>query len=178
LFKSSLTRNERVAAQGCDFCGLELTPSRILEKQNSLQMSQIFSRSRTLVFRSFCFSRILQAGPRNPKVLNSKTSSISEHESKPKCDMAIASGDLPGPLTFTKFGPAKARPLRHVDAAPNSTLIPLNLAVLRRGLARLTASGFERNLVSGERKRRIAKNGTELQRAVSLPPSEAGKRAA
>ena len=22
LFKSSLTRNERVAAQGCDFCGL------------------------------------------------------------------------------------------------------------------------------------------------------------
>jgi len=57
-------------------------------------------------------------------------------------------------------------------------LIPLNLAVLRRGLARLTASGFERNLVSGERKRRIAKNGTELRRAVSLTPSEGGKRAA
>ena len=44
--------------------------------------------------------------------------------------------DLPRPLTFTKFGPAKARPLHHVDAAPNPTLIPLNLAGLRRGLAR------------------------------------------
>src|SRR6516225_9868678 len=53
----------------------------ILEKQNSLQMSQIFSRSRTLVIRSFCFSRILQA-----------------------------------------------KPLHHVDAAPNPTLIPLNLS--------------------------------------------------
>ena len=51
--------------------------------------------------------------------------------------MAIASEDLPGPLTFTNFGPAKARPLHHVDAAPNPTLIPLNLAGLRRGLARL-----------------------------------------
>src|SRR6516225_7814345 len=67
---------------------MEMDLTRILEKQNSLQMSQIFSRSRTLVFRSFCFSRILQA-----------------------------------------------RPLHHVDAAPNPTLIPLNLAGLRRGLA-------------------------------------------
>src|SRR6516164_1768182 len=111
--------------------------ARILEKQNALQMSQIFSRSRTLVIRSFCFSRILQAGPRNPKVLNSKTNSIRGHESKPTRDMAIASGDSPGPLTFTRFGPAKARPLHHVDAAPNPTLIPLNLAGLRRGLARI-----------------------------------------
>ena len=69
--------------------------SRILEKQNSLQMSQIFSRCRTLVIRSFCFSRILQAGPGNPKVLNSMTSSIRRHESKPKRDMAIASGTCP-----------------------------------------------------------------------------------
>jgi len=53
-------------------------------------MSQIFSRSRTLVIRSFCFSRILQA-----------------------------------------------RPLHHIDAAPNPTLIPLNLAGLRCGLARI-----------------------------------------
>jgi len=110
--------------------------TRILEKQNCLQMSQIFSRSHTLVIRSFCFSRILQAGPRHPKVLNSKTSSIRGHESKPKRDMTTGSGDLPGPLTFTNFGPAKARPLHHVDAAPNPTLIPLNLAGLRRGLAR------------------------------------------
>src|SRR6516164_1416347 len=51
--------------------------------------------------------------------------------------MAIASEDLPGPLTFTNFVPAKARPLHHVDAAPNPTLIPLNLARLRRGLARI-----------------------------------------
>jgi hypothetical protein len=50
--------------------------------------------------------------------------------------MTTGSGDLPGPLTFTNFGPAKARPLHHVDAAPNPTLIPLNLAGLRRGLAR------------------------------------------
>ena len=33
--------------------------TRILEKQNSLQMSRIFSDSRTLVIRWFCFSRIL-----------------------------------------------------------------------------------------------------------------------
>ena len=111
--------------------------TRILEKQNSLQMSQNFSHARTLVIRLLCFSRILQAGPRNPKVLNSKTSSIREHESKPKRDMAIGSGDLPRPLTFTNFGPAKARPLHHVDAAPNPTLIPLSLAGLRRGLARI-----------------------------------------
>jgi len=50
--------------------------------------------------------------------------------------MAIGSGDLPGPLTSTNFGPAKARPLHHVAAAPNPTLIPLNLAGLRCGLAR------------------------------------------
>jgi len=111
--------------------------TRILEKQNSLQMSQNFSHARTLVIRLLCFSRILQAGPRNPKVLNSKTSSIREHESKPKRDMAIGSGDLPRPLTFTNFVPAKARPLHHVDAAPNPTLIPLSLAGLRRGLARI-----------------------------------------
>src|SRR6516225_4922812 len=56
LFKSSLTRNERVAAQACDFCGLgpiyfraaswaAAEPgnfARILEKQNRLQMSQVF----------------------------------------------------------------------------------------------------------------------------------------
>jgi hypothetical protein len=58
-------------------------------------------------------------------MLNSKTSSIRRHESKSKRDMTIAGGDLPGPLTFTNFGPAKARPLHHVDAAPNPTLIPL-----------------------------------------------------
>ena len=48
---------------------------------------------------------------------------------------AIASGDLPGPLTFAKFGPAKVRPLHHVDAPSNPTLMPLNLAALRCGLA-------------------------------------------
>jgi len=57
--------------------------------------------------------------------------------------MAIGSGDLPGTLTFTNFGPAKARPLHHVDAAGNPTLIPLNLAGLRRGLARVTIADFE-----------------------------------
>jgi len=56
--------------------------------------------------------------------------------------MAIGSGDLPGPLTFTNFSPAKARPLHHVYAAPNATLI-LNLAGLRRGLARVTIADFE-----------------------------------
>jgi len=54
--------------------------------------------------------------------------------------MAIGSGDLPGPLTSTNFGPAKARPLHHIDAAPNPTLI-LNLAGPRRGLAREAAPG-------------------------------------
>src|SRR6516165_7469650 len=39
--------------------GLDKKFTRILEKQNSLQMSQIFSRSRTLAIRSFCFSRVL-----------------------------------------------------------------------------------------------------------------------
>jgi hypothetical protein len=110
--------------------------ARILEKQNSLQMSQIFSRSRTshsvvLLFKDST------AGPRKPKVLNSKTSSIRRHESKPKRNIAIGSGDLPGPLTSTNFGPAKARPLHHAATAPNPTLIPLNLAGLRCGLARL-----------------------------------------
>jgi hypothetical protein len=42
---------------------------------------------------------------------------------------------LLGPLTFTNFGPATARPLHHVDAAPKPTLIPLHLAGLRRGFA-------------------------------------------
>jgi len=99
-------------------------------------MSQVFQYP-CITQQVACFSRILQAGPRNPKVLNSKTNSIRGHESKPTRDMAIASGDSPGPLTFTRFGPAKARPLHHVDAAPNPTLIPLNLAGLRRGLARI-----------------------------------------
>jgi hypothetical protein len=57
---------------------------RILEKQDSLQMGQIFSSMRTLVIRWFCFLRILQV-----------------------------------------------RPLHHLDATPNPTLIPLQLAGLR-----------------------------------------------
>jgi hypothetical protein len=68
----------------------QINPSapRILQKQNSLQMGQIFSSMRTLVIRWFCFSRILQV-----------------------------------------------RPLHHLDATPNPTLIPLQLAGLRGGLA-------------------------------------------
>ena len=37
--------------------------------------------------------------------------------------------------TFNKFGPAVARPLWPVSAAPNPIMIPLDLAGLRRGLA-------------------------------------------
>src|SRR5260370_40051191 len=39
--------------------------TRILEKQKSLQMSQVFPCVCALVIRWFCFSRILTAGPRN-----------------------------------------------------------------------------------------------------------------
>jgi hypothetical protein len=84
----------------------------------------------------FCFSRILQAGPRNLRVPNSKTSCICAHESKPKRKVLITGGDLPGPLTLANLGPAKARPLHQVDAAPNPTLIPPHLAGLKHGLAR------------------------------------------
>jgi hypothetical protein len=37
---------------------------------------------------------------------------------------------------LTNFGPAVARPLWPVSAAPNPIMIPLDLAGLRRGLAR------------------------------------------
>ena len=43
----------------------QVNPSapRILEKQNSLQMGQIFPSMRTIVIRWFCFSRLLQVRP-------------------------------------------------------------------------------------------------------------------
>ena len=47
--------------------GLDKKHTRILEKQNTLPMSQIFSRSRTLVIRSFCFSRILEQRLSRPR---------------------------------------------------------------------------------------------------------------
>ena len=57
--------------------------SRILEKQNRLQMSQVFFRVRALIIRWFCFSRILSeaASPkrrRSQRNLNSLTSRRSE----------------------------------------------------------------------------------------------------
>jgi hypothetical protein len=92
-----------VAETGGKILGLRMSPdARILEKQNSLRMSQIFSCIRTIVIRWFCFSRILQAGPRNSRVPNFKTSCIRTHESKPKRDVA-PTGGFARTFNFYKF---------------------------------------------------------------------------
>jgi hypothetical protein len=75
-------------------------------------------------------------GTAEPKVPDRYTSFKCTHESKSALSMLITRRRWPGPLT--KFrGPAIARPLRTIDAAPNATLRSLHLAGLRRGLARI-----------------------------------------
>ncbi len=118
------------------------TAARILEKQNRLRVSQVFfSVSVHQPSDGLAFQGFYKAGPRNLRVPDSDVSSPCTHKSKTQTHYA-ARGVLPGPLT--NFGPAKARPLHPTDAAPNQTMLPLDLAGLRRGLARYMNSGLSR----------------------------------
>jgi len=109
------------------------TAARILEKQDRLRVSQVFfSVSVHQPSDGLAFQGFYKAGPRNLRVPDSDISSPRTHKSKTQTHYA-ARGVLPGPLT--NFGPAKARPLHPTDAAPNPTMLPLDLAGLRRGLA-------------------------------------------
>jgi hypothetical protein len=108
--------------------------SRILEKQNWLRVSQLFFCIRTLIIRWFCFFKDSISGTAESKrhgipspLVNARTNQ------KPKRNILAARGQWPGPLT--NFGPAIARPLQPIGAAPNVNLRSLHLARPRRGLA-------------------------------------------
>src|SRR5260370_34979623 len=111
--------------------------ARILEKQNRIQMSQDFSVPLHQPSDGLAFQGFYTAGPRNLRVPDSHISSTCTHKSKTQRQYA-ARGDFPRPLK--NFGPAKARPLHPSDAAPDPTMLPRDLAGLRRGLARFFQS--------------------------------------
>ena len=84
--------------------------TRILEKQNRLQMSQVFSVPVHQPSDGLAFQGFYRAGPRNLRVPDFHISCTCTHQSETQTQYA-ARGDLPRPLT--NFGPAKARPLHN-----------------------------------------------------------------
>jgi hypothetical protein len=107
--------------------------SRILEKQSSLQMSQVFPFPCIGDQMGFAFQGFYKRDQEPIKQLDSHTTCTCTHKSKNE-PMSAACEEVPGPLT--NFGPALSEAVSPNRCCSHRVLLPLHFAGLRRGLAR------------------------------------------
>jgi hypothetical protein len=112
-------------------CSLLTYQSRILEKQNWLQMSQVFMFAYVGDQMVLAFQGFYKRDRRRAKVIGLPDRLNMHAQSKTKA-LPAAREKLPRFLPLTNFGPAVARPLHPTDAAPQPTMVALHLAGLRR----------------------------------------------
>ena len=114
---------------------LNTDQSRILEKQKSLEMSQVFCCVCTLGMRWFCFSRILKAGPRNGvKLPHSRNNCTCTHKSENQRSPLYARNSLTFTLNKFRSRISEAASLNRC-CAPTRPCYPYTWRGLRRGLA-------------------------------------------
>jgi hypothetical protein len=117
----------------------KLRPARILEKQNSLQMSQVFPFPCIGDQMALLFKDSISGTEEAVKLSDPHTNCTCMHKSK---DQPVRE-EVPGLLTLNKFRSRCERGRFTQPMLLHAVLLPLHLAGLRRGLARNTATNLK-----------------------------------
>jgi hypothetical protein len=97
-------------------------------------MSQVFSVSAHCAWGGFAFQGFYKRAA-EPKAAGFQDQLYMHARIKPKRSMLITRRNLPGPLTLTNFRSRKSEAASPGRRCSQPTMLPLDLAGLRRGLA-------------------------------------------